>query len=157
TPVPKPGDEPPGCLKLWDVEKQKLIERKPKEGEPALKVMRCLAYSPDGKVIAAGDKDGKIRLFDGETGEAKGVRDDHRPAVPRLAFSPDGKTLASSSQDQTVKLWNIPEGKLRLTLKRGLLWAVAFSPDGKLLATGGGFEREKDKWQFEVTLWDART
>jgi RNA polymerase sigma factor (sigma-70 family) len=156
-PVPLPGDEPPGCLKLWDVEKQHVIDRKPKKDEPALKIMRCLAFSPDGKVIAAGEKDGKIRLFDGQTGEPRTVLEDHKEAVYRLDFSPDGKTLASASQDHTVKLWNVVEGKLRQTLQRNRLWAVAFSPDGKLLATAGGFEQEKDKWQFEVILWDAKT
>ena len=156
-PVPMPGDEPRACLKLWDVDKQKLIERKPKKDEQALKVMRCLTFSPDGKLIAAGDKDGKIRLFDGQTGEPKAVLDDHSAAVHGIAFSPDGKRLASASQDCTVKLWDVPQGKLRQTLKRNKLWAVAFSTDGKLVATGGGFEQEKDKWQHEVILWDAKT
>jgi WD40 repeat protein len=156
-PVPQPGDEPPACLKLWDVEKEKLINRKPKKDEPALKLMRSLAFSPDGQWIAAGQKDGKIRLFDGRTGEPKAVFDDHSAAVHAIIFSPDSKSLASVSQDHTVKLWDVPAKKLRHTLQKNKLWAVAFSPDGKLLATGGGTEQEKGKWQHEVTLWDART
>jgi RNA polymerase sigma factor (sigma-70 family) len=158
------GDEPiRPCLRLWDVAKQKLIERKPKEGEQPLKAMHCLAFSPDGKLIAAGEKDGTIRLFDGPSGEPKAElkdQDDPRDFVHKIAFSPDGKTLASVSQkdrDNTVKLWDVSEAKLRQTLKRDRLWAVAFSPDGKLLATGGGVEQEKGKWRFEVILWDARS
>ncbi len=156
------GTPLPIRLKLWDIEKERLIQRKPKANEPALgKEMLCLAFSPDGKMLAAGDADAKIRLFDGRTGEPGAVLDDHTGRVLGIAFSPDGNTLASwSDEDKTVKLWDVPEAKLRQTLKRDRLdrlWAVAFSPDGKLLATAGGVEQEKDKWQSDVILWDAKS
>lgn len=146
-------DKPLPIVKLWDIEKERLIPRKPKADEPALgKYTYCLAFSPDGKVLAAGDRDdAKIRLFDGLTGEPGAVLDDHGGAVYGIAFSPDGKTLASCSEDKTVKLWDVPAGKLRQTLKgsKGMLYSVAFSPDGKRLAAGGNFKLEKDKWQSE--------
>src|SRR5262249_30678973 len=134
-------------------------ERKRKVGEDLGKEMRCLAYSPDGKVIAGGDKDGRVRLFDGHTGEPGAVLDDHVEPVWQVAFAPDGKTLVSISDDKTAKLWDVPAGKLRRTLKgnQGRIWAVAFSPDGKWLATGGNFEQEQGKWRAEVILWDARS
>ncbi len=159
-PVPEPklgAFEPPACLRLWDVGKKKLLDRKPKRGEKDFRLMYCVAFSPDGKVIAAGDKEGKIRLFDGRTGEPKAVLDDHTAAVHGLAFSPDGKTLASASQDHTIKLWDVAGRKLRHTLQKDKLWAVAFSPDGKRLATGGGVEQEQGKWRYEIILWDAKT
>jgi WD40 repeat protein len=147
-------------LKLWDVAKRKLIEWKPKEGEQPLRPMYCLAFSPDGKLIAAGEKGGTIRLFDGRSGEPKAVlkdQDDPGTFVYQIAYSPDGKTLASLTQDKTVKLWDVSEAKLRQTLKKGdRFWAVAFSPDGKLLATSSGVEKD-NKWQCEVILWDVKS
>jgi WD40 repeat protein len=150
----------PVCLKFWDVEKEKLIERKRKADEPPLgEYPHCLTFSPDGKVLAAGDKDGKIRLFDGQSGEPKGVLNDHTGSVYRIAFSPDGKSLVSCGEDKTVKLWDVPGRKVRRTLQADewMSFAVAFSPDGRLVATGSGEKLENGKFQPRVNLWDAKT
>ncbi|MBX9623120.1 MAG: hypothetical protein K2X82_04830, partial [Gemmataceae bacterium] len=156
-PVPQPGDEPPGRLKLWDVDANKAVERKPKEGEPTPGLVRSLAYSPDGKLIAAGEHRGKVRLFDGRTGEPVGVIDAHADAVHQIVFAPDGGTLVSVGQDRATRLWDVPTGKLRKELAKERQWAAAFSPDGKRLATAGGVEEAEGKWRYEVLLWDART
>jgi RNA polymerase sigma factor (sigma-70 family) len=165
-------DEGGYCVKLWDVKNKKLIggtkagERlldDPAKVPPERKIdVTCLAFSPDGKLFAGGDRDGKIRLFDGQTGEAKAVLDDqHSGSVEGIAFSPDGKTLLSGSQDKTAKVWDLPKGKLLRTLEghKGAIMSAALSPDGKLLATGGNVAPEKkgDKFQVEVILWDTKT
>src|SRR5262249_33677892 len=143
---------------LWDVDKEKLIELKVKPDEEALKPIHCLDFSPDGKLIAAGrEKDGKIQLFDGETGKAKALWDAHTGMVTRVAFSMDGNTLASVASDESVMLWDVETGKTRATLKRSKLSDFAFSPDGRLLATIGEVGQEKDKWRSELILWDAKT
>jgi RNA polymerase sigma factor (sigma-70 family) len=165
-------DEGGYCVKLWDVKNKKLIGAT-KGGErlladptvvpPERKTdVTCLAFSPDGKLIAGGERDGKIRLFDGQTVETKAVLgDQHSGSVEGIAFSPDGKTLLSASQDKTVKLWDLPKGKLLRTLEehKGAIMSAALSPDGKLLATGGNVDPEKegDKRQVEVILWDTKT
>jgi RNA polymerase sigma factor (sigma-70 family) len=121
-------------------------------------MVKCLAFSPDGQVLAAGDMDAKIRLFDGQTAEPEGILADHRGMVYGIAFSPDGKTLVSGSRDKTVKFWDIPAGTLRRTQNGngGWIMAVALSPDGKLLATGSAWQ-ENDKWFVERAVWDAKT
>src|SRR5262249_45755341 len=143
------------------VEKQKVIAPKARKGAPPMRPIGCLAFSPDGTLIAAGEIEGKIRLFDGRTGEPRpAVLDGHSARVHRRVFSRDGKSLVSVSQEgreNTVKLWDVAAGKVRHTLKTNKHWAVAFSPDGKTLATGGISESEKGKWRSEVILWDART
>jgi len=151
------GNELPSCLTLWDVEKKKAIEWKPMTGERALDGIHHLAFSPDGKLLAIAE-DGRVRIFNVQTGEAKAVLDTQGAPLLEFVFSPDGKTLVTGDQDKTAKLWDLQERKLRRTLKarRGTIWTVAFSPDGKLLATGG-FEQAKNKWQYEVILWDAKT
>jgi RNA polymerase sigma factor (sigma-70 family) len=153
-----------GCfLKLWDVQKEKLIggtkETKEADGGSGFpEAVNSLAFSPDGKLLAAACMDGKLRLFDGRTGELKKVWDDDS-ARWWVVFSPDGKTLVSQSRDKTVKVWDVEAAKVLRTLQgnKASVMAVAFSPDGKLFATGG-IVREKDKVAGgEVILWDAKT
>jgi eukaryotic-like serine/threonine-protein kinase len=72
------------------------------------------AFSPDGKILAAGygrpRTDASIRLYDAATGkELCSPLKDHRVVVSGLVFWPDGKTLASSSFDQTIRLWDVSD------------------------------------------------
>jgi RNA polymerase sigma factor (sigma-70 family) len=154
-----------GCfLKLWDVQKEKLIggtkeTREAEVGSDLGEAVTSLAFSPDGKLLAAGCMDGKLRLFDGRTGEFKTVWDDDSARAAWIVFSPDGKTLVSQSRDKTVKVWDVETAKVLRTLQgnKGWFLAAAFSPDGKLFATGG-IVRENDKVTGgEVILWDAQT
>jgi WD40 repeat protein len=119
---------------LWDVEgrKRKLAFRDKR-------VLVSLAYSPDGKTLAAGDEDGAIILLDTETGKVKTKLSGHTAWVGSVQFSPDGKTLASGSRDATVRLWDVGTAKERTVLRghEREVRAVAFSPDGRLLASGG--------------------
>jgi dipeptidyl aminopeptidase/acylaminoacyl peptidase len=154
-----------GCyLKLWDVQKEKLIggtkvTKEPGVGSGLEEAVTSLAFSPDGKLLAAGCADGKLRLFDGRTGELKKVWDDDSARAWGVVFFPDGKTLVSQSRDKTVKVWDVQTTKVLRTLQgnKGWVQAAAFSPDGKLFATGG-IVREEDKVTGgEVILWDAQT
>jgi tricorn protease-like protein len=72
-----------------------------------------VVFSPDCQTIAAGWKDGKVRLWNVQTGALKETLAGHATffgQIFSLAFSPDGKTLASASQDGTVCLWPINKG-----------------------------------------------
>lgn len=65
----------------------------------------------------------------------------HSRYVRSVAFSPDGSLLATAgrdTRDSTMKLWELPEGKLRATLKGHVrsVNCLAFSPDGTVLASG---------------------
>lgn len=154
-----------GCfLKLWDVQKEMPIggtkvTKEPEVGSGLEEAVTALAFSPDGKLLAAGCADGKLRLFDGRTGELLKVWDDDSARAAWIVFSPDGKTLVSQSQDRTVKVWDVQTAKVLRTLQgnKGWFLAAAFSPDGKLFATGG-IVRENDKVTGgEVIVWDAQT
>ena len=113
-----------------------------------------VAFSPQGKCLAAGDADGQIRVWQ--------VRDDrsggtlplltckgHTNWVRSVVFSPDGRILASGSYDQTVKIWEVNTGELLRTLHgHGAgVKSVTFSPDGRILASSSD--------DHTVRLWDV--
>jgi outer membrane protein assembly factor BamB len=118
----------------------------------------AVAFSSDGKLLAAGYGDGYVRLWDPVAGQGVGfpLPADPGPAagVSGMAFSLDGKLLATADDDGYVRLWNPATGQAvgaPLLADHGTVAggdAVAFSPDGKLLAASG---------DGTVRLWNPAT
>src|SRR5262249_48240324 len=115
----------------------------------------CLAFSPDGRLLASGGNDNTVKLWDAETFEPLHTLKGHLQGVTSVAFSPDGHWLASSSNDNTensVKLWDARIGQkapIRLGGNLGGVTSLAFGPDGHRLA---GACNDKT-----VKLWDVQT
>jgi RNA polymerase sigma factor (sigma-70 family) len=103
----------------------------------------CLAWSPDGRWVAAATEDGAIHVTEAATG--KEVRSfPVGPAVTSVAFSPDGKRLALS-QPGRPSIWDIDAGKEQPSAGGGgggggggnIVPAahVAFTPDGQTVVS----------------------
>lgn len=98
----------------------------------------CVAFSPDGEILATGDTDCRIRLWDSQTGQLRGICSGHQHWVRSIAFSPDGRFLASGSADKTVRLWDAKTYEsIRIhTDHENEVHTVAFNSQGNLLASG---------------------
>ncbi len=101
-----------------------------------------MAFSPDGRAIAAGCADRTVRIFDSATGEQVHRLLGHNSAITSLAFSSDGTRLASAGGlgRHGLFLWNMAKGRPIESLEPfdGWVSCVAFSPDGKSLLAGCG-------------------
>ena len=126
----------------------------------------AVAFSADGKMLAAGDNDGVINVYERTKGKKvatlgdgpKSLKDFTVPCVGQLLFSPDGKTLLAVDSylagkgDRKLHLWDVTSGKERPPLKlEGAAHFAALSPDGKNLAVVLSSET-KAAW---VEVWEV--
>jgi len=113
----------------------------------------ALAFSPDGKDLAAVMYNQSIYLFDATTGHPKRVLklNTGGAGTRALVFSPDGRLLATAGERGTVKLWDLEAGRMRGVLQGHTsgIYCLAFSPDGNTIVTGDN--------DFAVRLWDTVT
>jgi WD40 repeat protein len=95
-----------------------------------------VAFSPDGKSLAAGSKNGTIGLWDAATGwELRKLRG-HSDYISDIVFSPNGMILASGSSDDEIRIWDAATGveKRMLTTMMPPVDRMAFSSDGTMPA-----------------------
>ena len=99
-----------------------------------------LAFSPDGRSLAAADIRGTVVLWDVQSRRPLGVPLQTHHLVNSVAYSPDGRTLAAGNGDNgTVGLWDVQSHHLIRTLRignRGPVNSVVFAPHTPILATG---------------------
>ena len=116
-------------------------------------VANAIAFTPDGRLVAAGLSNGTIRLWSTDQGKVVRTLNSHRYAVRAIAISTDGQRLVSTSSDRTIKVWNLQTGQLLRTLTlqpaNGIANTVLISADGKRLATASD--------RNTLQLWDATT
>ena len=141
-------------LSLLHDSTHKLIIPLDRQKEPWGHGANGVAFSPDGKILAAGIADdwtgpNIIKLWDMATKTQLPPLIGHTHAVQSVAFSPDGKTLASGAFDSTIRLWDVAtQRQIGAPLpSEDTVTSVAFSPDGKTLVS--------TDFLNEVTFWDV--
>jgi WD40 repeat protein len=70
-------------------------------------VIDVLSWSPDGRWLAFGGRDGVVHIRSARSGEETHVYDRHGAMVRALAWSPDSSLLASGGEDGLVHVWGL--------------------------------------------------
>src|SRR5262249_13388463 len=99
----------------------------------------ALAFSPDGRRLAAGCLDRGLYLLDEEFVPKFESLTGHAPREAwAVAFFPGGKTLVSAGDDHAGRLWEVATGRQAAPLQDHEMLAscVAVAPDGKRIASG---------------------
>ena len=69
--------------------------------------VEAAVYTPDGRAVCTGGDDGRVVVWDRETGRAIARLAGHEGAVHALAVSPDGRWLLSGAADATAVVWRV--------------------------------------------------
>lgn len=103
-----------------------------------------LAWSPDGRYMAAASVSGPIGVYDSVSGEQVWLFKGHSLGTMSLAWHPKSHLLATGGQDGKVRLWDVLNGQEMTVLDPGTAWVekVAWSGLDKdrqsVLATTAG-------------------
>src|SRR5262249_33002407 len=122
-----------GKIALWDAASGQELRQIGKAAPVA-----SLAFSPDGRKLAAGMYDSTIQIYSPADGSELKLIEGHQSAVYAVAFSANGRVLASGSYDKTVRLWETVNG-LQIASWPGHLGAVnsvAVHPRGRRVISG---------------------
>jgi WD40 repeat protein len=132
-------------VKLWDAASGKYLRTLVGHRDAVWGV----AYSPDGRCLASGSRDGTVKLWDAASGQE--LLNIQAGQVWGVAYSPDSRRLASAAWEGIVKVWDAATGEKLLTLQghTGGARSVVYSPDGRRLASAA--------WDGTVKVWDAAT
>lgn len=139
-------------IRVWDTATGKQVRAFKNVRDHA----RCMALSPDGKILAAGHfaadgAPGTVRLWNVEKGTEIRAMPGHEAPISSIAFSADGKFLVSSSFDKTIRIWRVADGRELKRLKghTGAVEGAAFTPDGQRVVSCGAQDDPT------LRLWDA--
>ena len=109
-------------------------------------------FSPDGRSVAAGSREGIVFIWNLATpDQPRTVFTNHQYWVYDVAFSPDSRLLATASGDHSSRVLNAETGQeiLPPLEHNGHVYSVAFSPDGRWLLTAC--------LEGTAHVWDVRT
>jgi WD40 repeat protein/serine/threonine protein kinase len=99
--------------------------------------LTACGFAADGTILA-GDGDGSLFRFNGESGLQGPPMIGHSRGITSIASAADGPLIATASRDGTIRLWDATAGRQLGVLEghQGTVTCVAVSPDGEVVSAG---------------------
>jgi WD40 repeat protein len=133
-----------GAVKVWDASSGTEVMTMTSQDGPVF----CVAFSPDGKLIASGNHIVTAKVWDAATGAELVTLNGHDGAVFSIAFSPDGRRIITGSDDKTARVWDVATGAELLSLPcDSAVHCAGFNASGSVIAAG--------TVDGTVYLWDS--
>ncbi|MBD2461984.1 hypothetical protein H6G89_13095 [Oscillatoria sp. FACHB-1407] len=110
-----------------------------------------VAFSPEGQLLATGDNNNLVCLWQVADGQPRLTLKGHKGWVWSVAWSPDGQILASGSEDCSVRLWDVETGNCLAILQddsKDTIKCVAWHPNGRFLVSCGDSNK--------IRVWDVQ-
>ncbi|SRR6266567_4494155 len=98
---------PDDSVRIWDISTGRKILNFPDTSGIPINPVNTVAWSPDGKFIAAGYDGDQVKIWRFATGEQVLTYTGHHKSVMSVQWSHNGKSIASASFDKTVQVWAI--------------------------------------------------
>ncbi|KAI1270235.1 WD40 repeat-like protein [Xylariaceae sp. FL1019] len=136
-------------VQLYSIRTRKLVKTFTRFGD----IARSGEIRRDGRIIVAGQDDGKIQVFDVKSRAILKTWTQHKQPVWTTKFSPtDLTTLMSASDDKSVRLWDLPSSESTSIFQghNDYVRCGEFMPGTTNLLVSGSYDQT-------VRLWDPRT
>jgi WD40 repeat protein len=150
-------------LRIWHTQSSGTSPReaddeiRPEDDAP----IHVLTGSPDGRLLAGGGNDTRVRIWETSTGKIHAMLEGQKGKVAAAAFSPDSSRLASASDvDGMVWVWNVKTREPILVIPEAAdactVETLAFHPQGRLLAVAGIDWLATGGSDGAICIWDLQ-
>lgn len=111
--------------------------------------VRAIDFSSSGKVVAAGGRDGCVRLWSVDTGRQVGELTAHRRRIRDLRFVADDSMLVSISEDRTMFVANLNDAEAGYRIALGAMIPFALADCGNSEVAVGGTDNRISIWNLK--------
>ncbi|KAJ3145808.1 hypothetical protein HDU89_006860 [Geranomyces variabilis] len=143
------GSSALGQLLVWEWQSESYILKQQGHHHD----MSCLSYSQDGQFVATGGDDGKVKLWNTQTGFCFVTFADHTAGVNALEFAKQGQVVFSASLDGTIRAFDLIRYRNFRTFTTPTpvqFSCLAVDPSGEVVCAGSVDT-------FEIFVWSVQT
>lgn len=119
--------------------------------------LTCTSFHPDGHLLAAGGRDGRLQIFDVKSGQLGGAYDLGAPATA-ICFSENGTWLATSTEgSSSVCIWDLrklgPEGLIHTLETTDTVTSLDWDYTAQFIVIGGRSGITVKQYSKATKLW----